>query len=334
MDEPASAKDPARADPGGVPEPGSTPAATGPGTGPGGEAAPGPPWAPQDLIALADAKRRLEYPSLAIRIADAVGSPIEAGFRMLPRGWQRKASGAVENALLTGLEFSVRTMGRNARRGSGMLDDGADHAQGAGAAAHGLRSVRRGLDVRSHDWLHRALVIGTGTAGGAVGLAALPVELPISTVVMLRSIADIARAEGHDLSRLEVRLSCLEVFALGGKGHPADEAAETGYWAVRTALSQQMTAAARSIAERGFADASAPAVIRLIQKIAPRFGAVVSEQLAAKAVPVIGALSGGAVNYLFMTHFQDIARGHFVVKRLENTYGPEAVRWAYAKVRI
>jgi hypothetical protein len=33
---------------------------------------------------------------------------------------------------------------------------------------------------------------------------------------MLRSIADIARSEGEDLSDPEAALSCVEVFALGG----------------------------------------------------------------------------------------------------------------------
>ena len=42
------------------------------------------------------------------------------------------------------------------------------------------------------------LSAASGAAGGAFGLASLPVELPVSTTIMLRSIADIARAEGED----------------------------------------------------------------------------------------------------------------------------------------
>ena len=57
----------------------------------------------------------------------------------------------------------------------------------------------------------------SGAIGGAFGFAALAVELPISTTILLRSIAEIARAEGEDLSRPEARLACLEVFALGGQ---------------------------------------------------------------------------------------------------------------------
>jgi hypothetical protein len=61
---------------------------------------------------------------------------------------------------------------------------------------------------------------------------ALPIELPISTVIMLRSIGDIARAESEDLHDPETALSCLQVFALGGLKGEAD-AANSGYFAVR-----------------------------------------------------------------------------------------------------
>ena len=79
---------------------------------------------------------------------------------------------------------------------------------------------------------------------------------------------------------------------------------------------------------------SAPAVARLISTIASRFGVVVSEQVAAKAVPIIGAAGGSLVNVLFMDHFQTMARGHFIVKRLEKKYGAEAVREAYESIAM
>ncbi len=101
----------------------------------------------------------------------------------------------------------------------------------------------------------------------------------------------------------------------------ADDASESGYWVVRGALSKYVSEAASHLAKKGLTDKSAPALIRLVAQIASRFGVVVSEQAAAQAIPVVGALTGGAINYLFMNHFQDMARGHFVVKRLEKKYG-------------
>jgi hypothetical protein len=143
----------------------------------------------------------------------------------------------------------------------------------------------------------------------------------------------VAQSEGHDVSTLDVKLACLEVFALGGGGS-ANEATETGYWVVRSALSRYLSEAAGALTRKGLTDRSAPAVVRLIAQIAARFGLVVSEQAAAMLVPVAGAVSGAAINYLFIVHFQDIARGHFIVKRLEKKYGTELVRRTYQELVV
>lgn len=39
--------------------------------------------------------------------------------------------------------------------------------------------------------------------------------------------------------------------------------------------------------------------------------------MAAQVVPVIGALTGATLNTMFTDYYQDMARGHFIVKRLE-----------------
>jgi hypothetical protein len=150
---------------------------------------------------------------------------------------------------------------------------------------------------------------------------------------MLRSIADIARSEGHSLSTMQTRLSCLEVFALGGRSQ-RDDAAESSYWAVRAALARAISEAATYAAQRGVLEKTAPAVVRLITAISSRFGVVVSEQIAAKAVPIVGAAGGTVINVLFMDHFQDMARGHFIVKRLEAKHGVDLVRSTYESLAI
>lgn len=48
--------------------------------------------------------------------------------------------------------------------------------------------------------------------------------------------------------------------------------------------------------------------------------------------PVFGALGGAAVNYAFIEHFQDVARGHFTVRRLERIYGKRLVRMEYERL--
>jgi len=58
----------------------------------------------------------------------------------------------------------------------------------------------------------------------------------------------------------------------------------------------------------------------------------VSEKVAAQAVPVIGAAGGVAINVMFIDHFQEMARGHFIVRRLERTYDPQLVRAEYERL--
>jgi hypothetical protein len=169
--------------------------------------------------------------------------------------------------------------------------------------------------------------------GGAAGIAAIPLEIPISTTLMLRSIADIARSEGHDISLLETRLSCLEVFALGGRSS-WDNSVEEGYWVVRAALARSVSQAAAHIGKRGLAEEGAPPIVRLISAIASRFSVVITDEMAAKAIPIVGALAGGAINLAFMQHFQQMARGHFVVRRLEAKYGSARVEELYKAISL
>ena len=61
-----------------------------------------------------------------------------------------------------------------------------------------------------------------------------------------------------------------------------------------------------------------------------RFNTVVGEKIVAQGIPVVGAVGGATVNVLFIDHFQDMARGHFTVRRLERIYGPDEVRTRYA----
>ena len=243
------------------------------------------------------AKSLLENPGLAAKITNAIGAPVERGFALLPAKWSDAVNRAAQAALRKALDAAVATVGDNGPR-------------------------------RSADVLHRMLVAATGAAGGAFGLPALLVELPVSTTIMLRSIVDVARSQGERIKELGTKLACIEVFALGGPSK-RDDAAETGYFAVRAALAATVSEAAQYIAERGLAQEGAPALVRFIAQIASRFGVVVSEKAAAQAVPIIGAMGGAAVNLIFLKHFQDMARGHFIVRRLERAHGQDVVRAEY-----
>ncbi len=253
-----------------------------------------------DLELLRRAKQVLEHPSLAARITSALGVPIEKGMSLLPEKWSDTVRNATRKALETALKIAVGTLESRVGR-------------------------------QSDDFVHKLAVVVTGAGGGAFGLAALAVELPVSTTIMLRSIADIAQSQGEDLNEIGSRLACLEVFALGGRS-PGDNSSETGYFAVRAALAKAVSEAAEYIAERGLAKEGAPPLIRLTVLIAERFGVQVSEKAATQAVPVVGAAGGALINMIFMDHFQSMARAHFTARRLERKYGAETVKTEYDRI--
>jgi len=240
----------------------------------------------------------LENPHFAARLADYVGQPINSLVERLPRTLNERLRDSVRGAIFKCLEMAINS-----------LDEDTPAA--------------------APDWLNNIVVGLAGGVGGFFGMVALPIELPITTVLMLRAIAEIARAEGEDLCLLETRLACLEVFALGVRG-PHDKA-NVDYYAARLVLTRLTLDVAALVTERGAVNASTPVIAKLVGEIVGRFGLVVSDMSASSFVPVVGAIGGATLNMIFTEHFQRVARGHFTVRRLERIYGPETIQGLYQR---
>lgn len=255
---------------------------------------------PDDLATLKRAKTLLENPGLAARLTDLIGLPLEKGFRLLPAGWHLKINEIAQAALSKSVAAAVLTLNNTPGK-------------------------------PSSNAMHKLAVMATGGLGGLFGLPALSVELPVSTTIMLRSIADIARSESENIREPETRTACVTVFALGGPS-VRDDAAESGYFAVRAALAHNVSKASEYLARQGMIDEGAPALVRLVVQVAERFSIQVSEKAAAQAIPAVGAAGGALINTLFINHLQDMARGHFIVRRLEKKYGHELVEETYRKL--
>lgn len=255
----------------------------------------------EHLEQLGEAVRLLESPAFAIKVANFIGAPVERLLAAMPEPMTMAVRRATSVAIYKAL----------------------------GAA---LKTVPRGDRHSPAKRLHKVGVGISGGIGGFFGLASLAVELPVSTTIMLRSIAAIAKSEGEDLGDPAAQLACIEVFALGGKS-AADDASETSYYAIRAALARAVSETASFIAERGLVVEGAPPIVRFIAQIAARFGIVVSEKVAAEMVPIAGAAGGAAVNLMFLDYFQKVASGHFTVRRLERVYGKETVEACYERLR-
>ena len=260
-----------------------------------------PEFSESDKKELQAAKFFLETPGLITRITDFLGKPIEEGLKLLPENWTQEILEVTQSALIKATEAAIFTM----------------------KDLPGEES--------SNLW-HKVSVGVTGVGGGVFGFSALAIELPISTTIMLRSIAEIGRERGESISSAETKMACLEVFALGGNVEYAN-CKQSAYFAMRLALSKQISEAvgflSKGMIARLNTQTSAPPIAKAITAIAGRFSIQITDKAAAQALPFIGAVGGAVINTMFLDHYQDIAKGHFTVRKLERKYGKKEVKELY-----
>jgi len=260
-----------------------------------------------DMQSLIKAKEILEKPGFAIKAVNYIGRPVEFAMEKLD---SKIINDASKKALQKSLDLAIT-------------------------------SINVSKAENSSNLKHKIAVAASGAAGGTFGLAALPLELPISTTIMLRSIAKIAHLEGEELDDLEARMECLQVFALGSEQNRDDDASESAYYASRMGLAYEMRVALKTVEgmsqkaiQEALAKGQMPMLIKVIESIASRFGVAVSEKVVAQALPLLGAAGGASINLLFINHFQDMALGHFTVRRLERVYGSDLVQKTYNSISL
>lgn len=187
------------------------------------------------------------------------------------------------------------------------------------AVPHGIRSqidrltaealeASYGIAARAPDLGRRTpmmAAVAAGAAGGAGGLATALAELPVTVTLFLNTIRAAARDAGLDPDEDWVRAECLQVFAAGSP-LKQDDGINTSFIGSRLAL-------------------TGSTMKNLIATIAPRLAAVLGQKLAAQAVPVIGAVSGAALNAAFLSYYREIARVRFELVKLGQIHGIEAV---------
>jgi hypothetical protein len=262
---------------------------------------------PKDLEDLQRAVRILKTPSLTAQLTNLLGAPVEFAVRKLPKGAQERVGKAVTAALT-----------KACAAGTWKMSD---------APAEASTKTLKGV------------VALTGAAGGFFGLPGTLVELPITTSFIMRAIADVARSEGFRPSDFQTQLHCVEVFGLEGID---EKDADAGYFAARAAMGPFFKEFAKELADIAAKQAGRQAndkmgsvfakwLASMVEKIATRFGITITEKVAAQLVPVLGAAAGASLNALFMDFYQNMARGHFILKRLELIYDEAGVAEAAKK---
>ncbi|MBU2980924.1 EcsC family protein [Lentibacter algarum] len=162
-------------------------------------------------------------------------------------------------------------------------------------ALEGASKAGKGLPQGS-SWMSVALTTTMGAAGGFGGLPTALAELPVTTTVLLRVIQSIAEEHGFDASEDSVRYDCIQVFAAAGPLE-SDDGADLAFLSTRVLV-------------------NGAAIKALITRVAPRFGVVLGQKLAAQTVPILGAAAGAATNYAYTSYYQDMAHVQFGLRRL------------------
>jgi hypothetical protein len=259
-----------------------------------------------ELEFIREAYRYIENPSFLVKATESLKSPIDRGISALPQTAQKAISTATERALKAALQTALFSLKSK-----------------SSSSEQPFETALRGQ--RLSDRLHGAATLVTGAAGGMFGFASLPVELPLTTTLMLRSIAQIASSFGADLNDPKTQLDCLFVLSAG-----------SNYYSTRISFSLVAKEALTFLANRGAASIAeillhggSPVLIRLLSMIAARFQMVVTEKIVAQSVPVVGAFAGGAINFAFTDHFNKLAKYHFGLKKLESIYGEDVIRGIY-----
>ena len=248
----------------------------------------------EDRAILVRAYQQLEKPGMVRRVNNIVATPLEITAKLLPLRWSQNLHRLVRSGIERILSKAISTLSR-------------------------------GTNLADNDSLHSTLVSFSGAASGSLGLAGLAADLPLTTAVILRSVASIARKEGENLATLDARTACISVLAMGGRVRGENQA-KTDYYAVRLTLADALYEGAAGFTLRAV---HANATAKLLPLVGSRFSAVVSQKIPSQSVPLIGAFGGATVNVMIMRHFQRMAHGHFAIRRLERKYGPEVVMQEY-----
>jgi len=152
------------------------------------------------------AARQRAANGLLMKAVSFVGSQVEDGLKMLPKGARTR----LESGARAALQHSYDAAGRT--RGGGI-----------------------GGMIRT-DRAHKVLASVSGALGGLGGLPTAIAELPIATTVIFRAVQHVAESYGEDAGSPETRIECLRVFGSGGPGTD-DDGIDTSFIGARLSLS-------------------------------------------------------------------------------------------------
>ena len=210
------------------------------------------------------ARRHKNAEGIAVKLFSAVGDGADSLYGALPKPLRGAVESMMARVLRTGLSLAHRS--RNGRIG--------DPGEGANNAVSGA----------------------LGALGGMGGLPTALLEMPVTTLLVMRAVQSISVQYGFDPADEETRKHCLQILAAAGPLSD-DDGVDLGFVTTRVTLTGTTLNA-------------------MISRLAPRIAAVFSQRLAARAVPVLGAAAGATINYSFTRYYQEMAHIYFGLRRM------------------
>lgn len=191
----------------------------------------------------------------------------------------------------------------------------------------------------SGEWFHKIAATVSGAIGGSAGLPTAIAEIGVSTGLILRSIQDVARSYGQDLSDPQTLVECVSVLGRGGPSKGDDES-DVAYWTMRAGLKKAITpdlvlkVVNSETAQKAAASATMQKVLssEAFKNILKRYSITNLEVFAEKAVPVFGAVFGAFTNYQFISYYQNMAHVVFRLKPIAEKYEEGQVEACYYRV--
>jgi len=272
-----------------------------------------------ELRFIEEAAGFLEKPSALVNATDWLGKPLDKLQNYLPQNLEQMVKQAVQRALKTALQVAVQSLPQHKNR---------------------TISWPSVLDTtRRSAWKHTAAVTTTGAISGALGSAAMMIELPLTTSLILRSIASTAQQWGHDLSKAEVQMQCLYVFTMGSPKTSRDDEIDSAYISARLAYHGLIRELAGFISSHSLKEVflalekgTLPALVKFASLLLPSLERTIVRSILSKGVPILSAVGSAALNAGFCQYFTKAARYHFGLMHLESLHSRDLVHAHYHRV--
>lgn len=241
----------------------------------------------------------LERDAYALRIIDFFGTPLDAPLKLTSSQKQR----GLDRVLRKSMDLCMRwTKG----------------------------TLRVHSPPQARGWLTQMAATSTGFIAGIFGAISIPIEIPLTIILILRSIAEVAERYPIPPDDMDRRLECLFVMSLAGRVKSPEPRSQ--YWSVRDAYRPVIIEAGRSIVISSATSSSAQGLLMVLENLMYQLGMALAEGIAARSIPIVGAAAGASMSFIIVSRYRRVAAAHFTLLALEDTYGLKVIREAFLEI--